>query len=347
MLPARDTVLLLTHSGDFYTVDRIAEEVSRRGVRALRLNAETFPAELELTSALEGDGDEVSLRTPQGEVRGGQVRSVWLRRLLPPRLDAALEPVWRDGCLRESQAALQGFLDGLEAAGCRFVNPLRAGRAALDKLRQLRRARALGLEIPRTLVTNDAARVRAFFEHVDGHMVAKMLTPLNQSMQGGQPFVYTSAIGPEDLEALEGLHQSPMVFQERLDKARELRVAVVGGHCFVGAIDASGSVAGQVDWRRAGPDECHWARGELPEEVATRLVRLVADLGLVYGAADFIVTPEGRHVFLEVNPGGEWGMLEHDLDLPIAAAFAEALTAESGSPLTCPPTQESPWPFSS
>jgi glutathione synthase/RimK-type ligase-like ATP-grasp enzyme len=347
MRPARDTVLLLTHSGDFYTVDRIAEEVSRRGARALRLDMETFPAELELTSALEDGGDEVSLRTPEGEVRGGQVRSVWLRRLLPPRLDAALEPAWREGCLRESQAALQGFLDGLEAAGCRFVNPLGADRAALDKLHQLRRARALGLEIPRTLVTNDAARVRAFFEHVHGHMVAKMLTPLSQSMQGGQPFVYTSAIGPEDLEALEGLHQSPMVFQERLDKARELRVAVVDGRCFVGAIDASRSVAGQVDWRRARPDECHWERGELPSEVAARLVRLVADLGLVYGAADFIVTPEGRHVFLEVNPGGEWGMLEHELDLPIAAAFAKALTAESGSPLTRPPTQESPWPFSS
>jgi D-alanine-D-alanine ligase-like ATP-grasp enzyme len=24
------------------------------------------------------------------------------------------------------------------------------------------------------------------------------------------------------------------------------------------------------------------------------------------GAADFIVTPEGRHVFLEVNPAGEF-----------------------------------------
>ncbi|WNG38233.1 MvdC family ATP-grasp ribosomal peptide maturase [Archangium violaceum] len=347
MRPARDTVLLLTHAGDYYTVDRIAEEVLRRGARALRLNAETFPTELELTSALDSDGDEVTLRTADGEVRGEQVRAVWLRRLLPPRLDAALEPSWREGCLRESQAALQGFLDGLEAAGCRFVNPFRADRAAQDKLHQLRRARALGLEVPRTLVTNDAARVRAFFEHVHGHMVAKMLTPLSQSMQGGQPFVYTSAIGPEDLEELEGLHHSPMVFQERLEKARELRVAVVGGQCFVGAIDASRSVAGQVDWRRSRPDECPWEPGELPAEVATRLVRLVAALGLVYGAADFIVTPEGRHVFLEVNPAGEWGMLEHDLDLPIAAAFAEVLTAESGSSPTRPPPPERSWLFSS
>ncbi len=331
MRPAGDTILLLTHSGDHYTVDRIAQEISRRGAHALRINTEDFPAELELTSALGNDGDEVALRTATGEVRGEQVRAVWLRRLVPPRLEESLEPAWREGCLFESQAALHGFLDGLAAAGCRFVNPLEADRSAQNKLHQLRLARALELEVPRTLVTNDPARVRSFFEQVHGRMVAKMLTPLSQSMQGGQPFVYTSAIEPEDLEDLEGLHHSPMVFQERIDKAHELRVAVVDGHCFVGAIDASRSETGQVDWRRARPHECHWEPGDLPAEVAARLVCLVEALGLVYGAVDLIVTPEGRHVFLEVNPGGEWGMLERELGLPIAAAFAEALIAGSAA----------------
>ena len=172
-------------------------------------------------------------------------------------------------------------------------------------------------------------------------MVAKMLTPLSQSMEGGRPFVYTTAIGPEHLDELDDLRLSPMVFQERIDKARELRVAVVGGRCFVGAIDASGSAAGQVDWRRARPEECRWEPGELPEEVADCLQSLVAALGLVYGAADLIVTPDGRHVFLEVNPGGEWGMLEHELGLPIAAALAEALV-EDGLPRQPQPARESP-----
>ncbi|PTL79432.1 MvdC/MvdD family ATP grasp protein [Vitiosangium sp. GDMCC 1.1324] len=333
MPPARDIVLLLTHSGDHYTVDRVAQELSGRGVRPLRVNTDGFPSELELTSALGGEGGEVLLRTAAGDVRGEDVRSVWLRRVVPPRLDESLEPGWRDSCVRESRAALEGVLDGLAAAGCRFINPLGADAVAGNKPRQLRVAREVGLEVPRTLVTNDAARVRSFFAQVHGHMVAKMLTPLTQSMSGGQPFVYTSAIGPEHLEELEeGLRYSPMVFQERIDKARELRVAVVGGRCLVGAINATGSSAGQVDWRRTRPDECQWTPGELPEDVAARLVRLVAALGLVYGAADFIVTPEGRHVFLEVNPGGEWGMLERDLGLPIAAALADALASQGGTP---------------
>jgi MvdC family ATP-grasp ribosomal peptide maturase len=331
MPPARDIVLLLTHSADFYTVDRVAEELSRRGVRSVRVDTDGFPAQLELTSSLGPGGDEVVLRTAAGELRGEDVRSVWLRRLVSPRLDESLEPDWRESCVRESRAALEGFLDGLRAAGCPFINPLGVEQAG-NKLRQLRLALAQGLEVPPTLVTNDAERVRSFFARVRGRMVAKMQTPLTQSMAGGQPFVYTSAIGPEDLDELEGLRHSPMMFQERIDKAHELRVAVVGERCFVGAIDASRSVEGQVDWRRSRPGEVHWEKGELPPEVAERLVRLVAELGLVYGAADFIVTPEGRHVFLEVNPGGEWGMLEKDLGLPIAAALADALASAGRTP---------------
>jgi hypothetical protein len=38
-----------------------------------------------------------------------------------------------------------------------------------------------------------------------------------------------------------------------------------------------------------------------------------------------MVTPEGRHIFLEVNPQGEWGMIQRDLQLPIAETIAEKL----------------------
>jgi glutathione synthase/RimK-type ligase-like ATP-grasp enzyme len=46
---------------------------------------------------------------------------------------------------------------------------------------------------------------------------------------------------------------------------------------------------------------------------------------LNYGAIDIIVTPEGRHVFLEVNPVGEFFWLERHPGLPIADAIADVL----------------------
>jgi glutathione synthase/RimK-type ligase-like ATP-grasp enzyme len=206
----------------------------------------------------------------------------------------------------------------------RWVNPLDAGTAAEDKPRQLRLARELGLSVPRTLVTNDPEAVRAFREEV-GPLVTKMLTPLSQSMGKAELFVRTSAVRDEDLADLSGLALAPMVFQERIRKQRELRVACVGNRCFAGALDASRSAAGQVDWRAARPDEVRWEHAELDADLAARLARLVSALGLAYGAADLIETPSGETVFLELNPGGEWGMLERDLGLPIGAALAEEL----------------------
>lgn len=329
---ARAPVLLVTHSGDHYTVDRVAAELARRGARARRVDVDRFPATLRLSAALDvapGLARRV-LHDAEGSLELDAVRAVWMRRLWPAALDDELDPSLREGCRREAHAALLGWLDG--AHDLRIVNPIAAEQAAENKLRQLRVARSLGLDVPRTLVTNDPAEVMAFYDRLAGRMVTKMLTPLSQSMSGRGHFVHTSVVEREDLDELEGLRHSPMVFQEHVVKHHELRVAVVvsadGGRCLAGAIDATQSDAGRVDWRKTAIAQAAWHAATLPDDVSARLLDLVRALGLVYGAADLIVTPEGRHVFLEVNPAGEWGMLERDAGLPIAAALADALLQE-------------------
>jgi glutathione synthase/RimK-type ligase-like ATP-grasp enzyme len=320
----RDTVLVLTHSADHYVIERVQEELASRGVRSVRCDTDDFPTELQLTARFHGRDELHVLRAASVELDARRVRSVWARKFWTHRLPDTFERPVREGCERESRAALLGWLSALD--GVRWVNALEASSRAENKLRQLRVAAALGLQVPRTLVSNAPDAVRAFRGEI-GPIVAKMLTPLSISMDRAARFVHTTIVSDADLDHLDGLRFSPMVFQEHVPKQRELRVACVGARCFTGAIDASRSAEGQVDWRRARPDETAWCPAELPPPVAQRLVELVRALGLVYGAADFIVTPAGEHVFLEVNPGGEWGMLERDLDLPIASALAVELLA--------------------
>ena len=50
---------------------------------------------------------------------------------------------------------------------------------------------------------------------------------------------------------------------------------------------------------------------------------MLNELGLIYGAFDFIRTPNGKLVFLEINPTGEWAWLEEKLDFPMREAFVE------------------------
>ena len=59
--------------------------------------------------------------------------------------------------------------------------------------------------------------------------------------------------------------------------------------------------------------------------MARLLGRLRASLGLRYGAFDLIETPDGRHVFLEVNSFAVFSFLGAELSAPIADAVAELL----------------------
>ena len=323
----RDVVLLLTHSGDFYTIDLVSQALTRRGVRPIRFNTDLFPSSIKLL-AHAGDERTAHLFTEAGEqISAAEVRAVWARKLWSPRMADDLDERYRLMCVGESIAALEGFLDALHDA--RWVNDLQRQRAAENKQRQLRLAARAGLRVPRTLVTNDPAAARQFFAETEGQTVAKLLRPIAVSMDADEPFVYTSRVREEDLNGAESLRHSPMVFQELIPKACELRVAFVAGETFTGALDASGTSRGHTDWRRVAPEECRWQKAELPTEVVSGLQALMSELGLVFGAVDLICTPSGEYVFLEVNPGGEWGMLERDLGLPISEAIAEALLEDN------------------
>ena len=326
--PDAEVVLLLTHSGDFFTVDRVAEALVRRGALAFRLNTDLFPTEVKLSAKLTPDGLRHFIKDGDTILDAGRVRAVWARKFWTPKMDESLGPEFHEMCVRESYAMLQGFLDYFHAA--RWINDPQRNQDAENKLRQLRLAKDAGLIIPRTLATNDPEQAREFFKELDGKMVAKLLRPLSVSMGQAPLFVYTSDVKAEDIAEAELLRHSPMVFQERIPKAIELRIAYVDGACYAGAIDASGSVKGQTDWRLSGPDESPWSAVEISNDIRARLRALMNKLGLVYGAIDMIETPDGEHVFLEVNPGGEWGMLERDLNYPISEALADALLKRAG-----------------
>jgi hypothetical protein len=133
--------------------------------------------------------------------------------------------------------------------------------------------------------------------------------------------VYTSTVSGDDLDGLDGLASCPMVFQERIAVACELRVAYVRGRCFTGGLTPPPAAA--PDWRRHR--DLTWHAASLDDTTTAAVRRLMERLGLAYGALDLVRTPDGAVVFLEVNPAGEWGMLERSLALPIGDAIADAL----------------------
>jgi glutathione synthase/RimK-type ligase-like ATP-grasp enzyme len=317
-------VLLVTHSQDNECVEMVTRALEERGARAFRLDTDLFPGEIDIRVRVDGSARRIELERDGRVLELGSLKAAWHRRLSIGRgIPDSLEPQVRTASLEESRRVVHGLLASLT---CFVLDPMVRIRLAEMKELQLELARAVGLEIPRTLVTNDPAAVRSFWDECEGRVVTKMMASFAVREDGREKVVFTNPISAADLEALDGLRLCPMTFQERVEKARELRVTVVGTRVFAAAIDSNALERSRTDWRREGLALVdRWQPCALRAEVEARLLALMDALGLNYGAADFIVTPEGRHVFLEVNPAGEFFWLERENGLPISAALADVL----------------------
>jgi glutathione synthase/RimK-type ligase-like ATP-grasp enzyme len=143
--------------------------------------------------------------------------------------------------------------------------------------------------------------------------------------EGHRKTAYTQRLETTDLRDLRGVELTVHQFQHWVPKSFEARVVVVGSRCFAAGIYASSSSA-RVDWR-TDYSALRYERVEPPPSVADGVVQYCTALGLVYGAFDFVVRPDGEWVFLECNPGGQYGWLERHVDLPITDALADLLTS--------------------
>lgn len=323
------TVLIITHGDDNESVSTVARAVERKGGAVIRFDTDRYPTEVRLSAYYGAGGEErLTLTNEEGEFDLREVTAVWHRRLnYGARLPSTLDRQLRQASLAETRAAAQGLLASLKAFRMDAVPHI---RHAENKQLQLQAARELGLEIPRTLTTNDPSAVRAFAESCEGRVVTKMLSSFAVYEEGRELVVFTNPVRPEDLADLSGLSLCPATFQETIPKALELRATVVGDRVMSASIDSQSSARAANDWRRDGLRMIDdWRPYELPREVEEKILRLMDYFVLNYGAIDLIVTPDGRHVFLEVNPVGEFFWLERCPGLPISDAIADVLLGRS------------------
>lgn len=275
-----------------------------------------FPSRLGLTVEAGAAGFEFGFRHPDGnDVNLLAVGAVWYRRLRPLGLDPALaDGVSRLFAWSESNEALLGTWYSLE---CFWMNPPLADEAAQRKLRQLQLAQRVGLNIPETLVTNCPEEARRFIEaHGPGRVIRKAFRNIAEAPRE------TALVEPVDLERIDTVRFAPVIFQTFVPADLDLRTTVVDGEMFTAAIRSAPDH--QVDYR-SGLGSATVTPYRLPDDVAARLQHLMDLMGLTFGAVDFRVTPEGEHVFLEVNPAGEYLFACDRTGQPVPEAIAACL----------------------
>lgn len=316
-VPLRPRVLVLTAPVD-PTADYVIQHLSTAGVSVARVDSADFPVRLTVSATIKrGDPWAVTLN----DIDLDDVTAIYYRR--PGRFvfSSEIPDLYLSWC--EGQARY-GFWGVVESLPARWVNHPRAVASAEYKPRQLAWANTCGLAIPPTLVSNDPDEVASFAESVGGDIVTKPLYARMPRDEHGRlmGLTYTATV-PRQRWRDESIRTTAHLFQQRLPSAWHIRLTVVGEHMF--ATEIHQPEGAHLDWRHDRDAVSDLRPCPVPPEICRGVTALLRHAGLLYGALDFIVTPSGEWIFLELNPNGQWAWIKPTRHL-ITTAIADLLT---------------------
>ncbi|PTL83045.1 MvdC/MvdD family ATP grasp protein [Vitiosangium sp. GDMCC 1.1324] len=313
--------LILSQPNDIHA-SAVVEALARKGAEAVLWHTSDFPSRVTETVSIVGGRRSVRLRGPELDVTESSVTTVWNRRPALVLDELHLHPADREFVELGCTTFRRSLLDTL-AQRAFWVNPQRAIERT-SKLRQHQFALDVGLEVPDTLYTNDPGEIRAFLREHPGQVVYKPFNMTAWRDDATYYMTFTSPLTEEQLVEDELLRAVPGIYQVRVPKAYELRVTMMGRRAFTARLLSQQTQGGKIDWRKA-QEELRMEPFELPADIARQCFALMRKLDIVFGCFDFIVRPDGRYVFLEVNQAGQFLFVENAAGLPLLDAFTEFL----------------------
>ncbi len=178
-----------------------------------------------------------------------------------------------------------------------------------NKLEVLEEAKECGLIIPTTIITTSRSEVMSFKEKF-GRIITKVMSHGSPQYEHEKYFIGLCTVEITN-EFITGLPQKifPALFQELIEKEYEIRCFFLGETLYPMAIFSQNNERTKIDFRNydhSKPNRTVPYR--LPVIVEEMLLKLIEKLKLTTGSIDIVKDLEGRYVFLEVNPIGQFGM---------------------------------------
>ncbi|MBF6643479.1 MvdC/MvdD family ATP grasp protein [Chryseobacterium indologenes] len=309
-------ILCITHSQDYYNIDLFFAYLSSQNVPYFRLNSDRLN-HFQKISVTE---NSFELTDEYGNsIHSEQIEGVWHRKAWKISVPEELDPDYEKIFLSEYASLRYNLITVLEDIP--WINPYETEKKIDgNKMFQLKIAEKNRLIIPETVFSNNEEKIKNFFhQYCNGKAIAKLHGVTAKTMSG-ENMISTTVIEEDSLEHLSDIAYCPMIFQPYIEKEYELRIVYIDGEFFTGKINNSEN----TDWRLTR-EEYFWSTYELPDQIKENLTSMMQEMGLYLGAIDMIKGKDGKYYFLEVNPQGEWGMLQKELNFPIAEKIADNL----------------------
>ena len=179
----------------------------------------------------------------------------------------------------------------------------------INKLLVLKQARELGINIPNTYVLTKKSELERLNESTD--LITKSIDNANAiSIDGIKYLGYTASLKnlPKQLRNTF----TPSLFQIEIIKKFEIRSFLLKKKFYSMAIFSQESSQTKVDFRKYNfkkPNRT--VPYQLPKELEEKLIQLAIYFELGSASFDLIMTKDNEYVFLEVNPGGQFGMVSY------------------------------------
>ena len=201
-----------------------------------------------------------------------------------------------------------------------FDESYRIARAE-RKLFQLDVAKKIGLLTPKTIVSNIKQDIIDFIVNNNNECILKLSTHPVFKHDENIYFVFSNKVCISDFKEFDSYINSPVIIQNYIPKKFEVRYTYVYGDHFVCKIDSQASNKSKLDYRKYDFAKTPYKAITPPTFIKENVNKLMIELGLNYGALDFIVTPNDEWYFLEINPVGQYGWIELLSGLPITSSI--------------------------
>ena len=258
--------------------------------------------------------------------------AVWIRRPDEPTHNPGVSEADRKFARMEYRAFYHSLAYSLETLPVWCINRFSAARFIHNKAVQLQLARASGLLVPRTLMSNSPVRIRPFLAHHPNRTVGKGFTPhvWQRENQGGVSVTSTFALTPGELPPDEVLTYAPGIYQEMVVKEFDVRMVLMGQRVYSFALHNSKKA---LDWRQdAGLGNIQVEIVPTPPDVEKGILAFARKAGICFGSVDFAVDSDGQWWFLEINEQGQFLWLDQfNTQARTLEKFCAFITAPEGS----------------
>lgn len=194
-----------------------------------------------------------------------------------------------------------------------------------NKISNLQAAKSVGLNVPKTIVTNQKSKIIDFVRSCTNGAITKAMyygtfISVDTSMS-----LYTNEVSFDDIDLLSDTFW-PCLLQEKLDKYIELRIFYIHGKCYSEAIFSQNDSKTSVDFRRYNyKNPNRTPPFLLPQEIEIKLNQFMNSINMNCGSIDMVLTANYDYYFLEVNPVGQFQQVSYPCNYQLECVVAKNL----------------------